>query len=205
MTKFRRCKKCGQDKLLSEFVLHTKATDGRRHECYYCYRARINLNNLKHSERRLARAKERYAANPVANWSEERKQGRRDSQKRQRDGWRMTVFDHYGWRCSCCGEATPEFLTIDHVNSNGAEHRRDNRVKASLYRWIMRNVFPGDFQTLCYNCNCGRYRNGGICPHKVTEGSSTIPQGSTLQAIGSGSAQPSHLRGDDIVRSYGQP
>jgi hypothetical protein len=24
---------------------------------------------------------------------------------------------------------------------------------------------------LCFNCNCGRYHNGGICPHKqITEG-----------------------------------
>lgn len=22
------------------------------------------------------------------------------------------------------------------------------------------------YQLLCFNCNCGRHRNGGVCPHK---------------------------------------
>ena len=29
---------------------------------------------------------------------------------------------------------------------------------------ISRN-FPDFLQILCFNCNCGRNRNGGICPH----------------------------------------
>ena len=33
------------------------------------------------------------------------------------------VLDHYGRACSCCGETEPAFLTIDHVNNDGAEHR----------------------------------------------------------------------------------
>jgi len=29
------------------------------------------------------------------------------------------VYNHYGWLCNCCGETTPKFLTIDHVNNDG--------------------------------------------------------------------------------------
>jgi hypothetical protein len=39
------------------------------------------------------------------------------------------------------------------------------------------NDFPPGFQLLCSNCNHGRARNGGICPHKT--GSQTIAQASS--------------------------
>ncbi len=38
--------------------------------------------------------------------------------------------------------------------------------KDSLYRWIIKNNFPEEFQILCFNCNSGRHINGGICPHE---------------------------------------
>lgn len=79
---------------------------------------------------------------------------------------KQKVYDHYGHSCSCCGETSPAFLTIDHVNNDGWEHRK-TVAPAQLYGWLVRNGFPADFQILCYNCNCGRYRNGGTCPHKA--------------------------------------
>jgi len=79
------------------------------------------------------------------------------------------VFDHYGNRCSCCGETEVFFLCIDHINNDGNTHRKLIRGRATgtnMYRWIIRNNFPADLQTLCQNCNWGKYRNGGVCPHK---------------------------------------
>lgn len=60
-----------------------------------------------------------------------------------------------------------EFLTIDHIDGNGAEHRRTlKRGGITFYRWLINNGFPSGFQTLCYNCNCakGQY---GTCPHQL--------------------------------------
>src|SRR3972149_2266120 len=39
--------------------------------------------------------------------------------------WKMTVqvLDAYGWRCECCGEQEPMFLTIDHIEGGGNIHR----------------------------------------------------------------------------------
>lgn len=34
-----------------------------------------------------------------------------------------------------------------------------------MYRWAILNGFPDELQLLCFNCNCGRQRNGGVCPH----------------------------------------
>lgn len=78
------------------------------------------------------------------------------------------VLDHYGRRCACCGETEPLFLTIDHMNNDGASHRK---VVGSAYiaQWLVENEFPEGFQLLCFNCNCGRQRNGGVCPHHGKE------------------------------------
>jgi hypothetical protein len=65
------------------------------------------------------------------------------------------------------------FLTIDHINNDGAQHRRPSgrRMKGEkLTRWLILNNFPEGFQILCWNCNCGKSRNGGICPHQKKVG-----------------------------------
>lgn len=80
------------------------------------------------------------------------------------------VFDHYGRVCACCGETEESFLTIDHVNNDGAAHRKalGNRQGAGprLYLDIIRRGFPADFEVACYNCNCGRAKTKGVCAHK---------------------------------------
>lgn len=90
---------------------------------------------------------------------------------------RNLVFGHYGTECACCGESQRLFLTIDHIGNDGAEHRREigNKGGSSFFAWLVAEGFPSGFQTLCRNCNWGKHANGGICPHQVSEGSTTIP------------------------------
>lgn len=59
-------------------------------------------------------------------------------------------------------------LTIDHMNNDGAAHRREigNR---RIYEWLERNGYPSGFQVLCFNCNMARHLNGGECPHAVRD------------------------------------
>lgn len=179
MTELRFCKKCNREKFLLDFDFHTRSSGGRRHECRDCHRARMNIHYLKNKPHRLLRAKERYQEKPSAVWTEEKRLRANENSKRYRQEHFQTVLDHYGPRCACCGEENLLFLTVDHINNDGAEHRRKGTGKVSLafYRWIIKNDFPDDLRILCFNCNCGRQRNGGICPH-VTEGSTIIPQGS---------------------------
>ncbi len=92
----------------------------------------------------------------------------------QRLARKKRVIDYYGGKCLCCGESGLIFLTIDHIAENGAEHRRQispglkNRAPGgdNFYRWLETHCMPDGFQTLCYNCNIGKHRNGGICPHR---------------------------------------
>jgi hypothetical protein len=80
---------------------------------------------------------------------------------------RLDVLMHYGGKCSCpkCPEKRIEFLTIDHSNNNGKEHRRTVGMGTAIYRWIRDNNYPKDLRAMCMNCNAGRSWNGGVCPH----------------------------------------
>jgi hypothetical protein len=81
---------------------------------------------------------------------------------------KQAAFDHYGKVCICCGEKEQLFLEIDHINNDGNEQRKLLGFSGGgdLYRWLRKNNYPDGFQTLCANCNHGKYRNHGVCPHK---------------------------------------
>jgi hypothetical protein len=78
---------------------------------------------------------------------------------------RMEILLSYGGMCACCGEKRYEFLGIDHINGNGAQHRRDNNLKGgtSFYKWLIKNNYPEGFRVLCHNCNFSR-GHLGYCP-----------------------------------------
>ena len=75
------------------------------------------------------------------------------------------VYETYGNKCACCGEVERLFLSIDHVNNDGSKEKSRNPY--SIYLKIIRLSFPKDYQLLCMNCNHGKSRNKGICPHKL--------------------------------------
>jgi len=82
---------------------------------------------------------------------------------------KIKVFKHYANKCECCGETTLAFLTIDHINNDGKQAREDFKIGggAKLYRWVIKHNYPSDLRALCWNCNCGRAINKGVCPHKT--------------------------------------
>ena len=81
-------------------------------------------------------------------------------------------LEHYGRKCSCCGETIIQFLTLDHEYGNGNNHRKKlfkhNVGGAHMYRWLKKNNFPTGYAILCMNCNWAK-RYGNICPHKLGE------------------------------------
>lgn len=136
------CKECGAP--LTEENHGQFKTLLRRYVCNSCW----NEKNTNWRNKDLVRVKE---------W------GRSNTAK-----LRVELLAAYGGRCACCGEDTPEFLTVDHIRGNGAEHRRELMTpgrKVLLYPWLRRNGYPKDnFQLLCANCNMAKGR-GKICPH----------------------------------------
>ena len=71
---------------------------------------------------------------------------------------KQAAINRYGGKCVFCGEDKLIFLTIDHINDNGTEHRRETGMwcGTGTYRWLKKNNYPEGFQTACFNCNSAK-------------------------------------------------
>ncbi len=69
--------------------------------------------------------------------------------------YRREFVTEFGGKCATCGEDTWEFLTVDHINNGGTEHREKiGKAGVHFYRWLKRQGYPkDDYQLLCFNCN----------------------------------------------------
>lgn len=89
---------------------------------------------------------------------------------RCRQKLKKEVLEHMGGKCACCGETEIEFLSMDHVNNDGAKHRRKTGVGmrggGDIWRYIRDHNYPSSFQILCHNCNWSKYIGNGVCVHK---------------------------------------
>lgn len=108
------------------------------------------------------KVKERHKLNPKR---------ARDSDVRRMKKLKESIFNLLGDRCVCCGENERSFLTVDHINHDGAEHRRLVGGGRKIYQDILKQGCPKDkYRIFCMNCNWAtRYKTE--CPHKtkVTE------------------------------------
>ena len=104
---------------------------------------------------------DRYASDPERH---------KANSTRSRRSVKDQCFAGYGgYVCSCCGIVGEKFCTLDHVRNDGASHRRSAELGKGgerLYRWAIKHGFPATLQVLCWNCNCAKNINGGVCPHK---------------------------------------
>jgi hypothetical protein len=72
------------------------------------------------------------------------------------------MFSAYGGKCVCCGISRRTFLQIDHVDGNGAAHRKETRRTGGfpLAHWLRANGWPEGFQILCANCHAEKTKRG---------------------------------------------
>ena len=72
--------------------------------------------------------------------------------------------------CECCGETQRDMLTLDHINGDGAEQRRENKGKAGkmLAVHLRARGWPDQhLRVLCQSCNMSaRYSHTGTCSHQ---------------------------------------
>lgn len=121
-------------------------------------REKINNDPIlleKHREYNRIRGKKRRLRKEV-----------RDKEKISYQANRIKIISHYSNEencCECCKEKNIEFLTVDHIDGGGNQHRKK---VGNFFAWIKRNNYPSGFRILCINCNfsLGKY---GYCPHKV--------------------------------------
>lgn len=186
MVSEKECWACSKTKPLTEFNRHPQSRDGRVNRCRECQKNRIPARMEIAATANAEGLRRRYYRDPVKARAKARKYyyyprniartrqryiDNRDEHLERERLWRIRtkqeVIEGYGGRCVCCGETNHNFMTLDHVNSDGSKHRKEiggggtNRT----WRWALKNRFPSNLQLLCFNCNCGRHLNGGICPH----------------------------------------
>lgn len=119
---------------------------------------KVHVHYVRNREKRLAYGKK---------WRDENPDKMRLYRQAHKNKLRKETFEAYGGaKCRCCGEAERRFLTIDHINNDGAKERREmnNRGGYASYARLRARGFPGGYQVLCFNCNMakGHY---GACPH----------------------------------------
>lgn len=119
----KRCPHCKQVKDEDCFWKNTRYYDGLGSRCKKCE------TDIKREKRK----------NNIGCYGKE---------KRRR---KKCVMEHYGKACAWCGFGDWRALTIDHVDGDGAEHRK-KVISANLYRWLIKNNFPPGFRILCMNC-----------------------------------------------------
>lgn len=67
---------------------------------------------------------------------------------------KQQCLEQYGKIC-VCGEKDQDVLTLDHVNDDGAVHRRETNTRGlNFYIYLRKNKFPQEpsLQVLCLNC-----------------------------------------------------
>lgn len=111
------------------------------------------------SEKIRLRSKERYYQKPRKrkDYYMRNKERIKIQSKNKRLEIKTEVITHYGnGECKCirCGFADIRALSIDHINGNGNQHRKENQYLRGnhVYEWLRKNKFPEGYQTLCMNC-----------------------------------------------------
>lgn len=93
----------------------------------------------------------------------------RKSSKKRLAELRKEAIEAYGGKCNCecgCGIAIPEYLHLDHVDNDGAEHRRELGINGGSHKmaiWAKKNNWPDKLQLLCHNCGMAKAWYGS-CP-----------------------------------------
>lgn len=148
------------------------------------YRARIQAQSLARARRlmatdpgyrvqqieRLTTLRTAYGDRPPSPASLARRLAKHRIFSRRRGvELREQILSAYGRLCACCGEKEPRFLTLDHINRDGAHHRRligGGRGGWRIYADVVKQGCPRDrFRLLCMNCNFAT-RTGQPCPHQ---------------------------------------
>jgi len=91
-----------------------------------------------------------------------------------KENLKFEVFSHYSIntqiKCLCknCNESDIDKLCLDHINNDGAQHRKELKkiglVGSNIYLWAKQNNYPKIFRIFCHNCNQS-LSNYGYCPH----------------------------------------
>lgn len=140
---------------------HKEELKQKRHEHY-----------LAHKDEVMAKTRAYSIAHPEVGkearkqWRERNREHVRDLAEYNRIKRKLEVLAELGEVCACCGNDDFEFLTVDHINGGGHQHRTVVGIGGNFYNAVLRDPdAKSKYRVLCMNCNfaLGMY---GRCPHK---------------------------------------
>lgn len=174
--KRKRCiGKCGKVKACSLFHKSKQHKSGRENICKEC-RKNQGLAWAKNNKDKRNAIQRRHWHNggkirKMAHhkkWVEANRLRVNALQRKSQARLRREAMEVYGGPvCKCCGEKEYKFLTFDHPLGGGRQHRIKHGNGQKMLAALKRAGWPKKaLEVLCFNCNCGRAGNGGVCPHK---------------------------------------
>ncbi len=158
----KKCPRCEQTKDKGEFHKRRQSKDGRATYCKLC--SKEKQREWKDKNREHVRQQNRE-------WHRDNRDRSLAKKAEYREELRRQVFTHYCGgtpACQCCGETILTFLSIDHIDGGGHQHRQEieRTGGTEFFFWLRREGYPEGYQVLCRNCNWGKHANGGVCPHQ---------------------------------------
>jgi hypothetical protein len=93
------------------------------------------------------------------------------SSKKGRIRRRLELFEAFGWKCQCCGENHPDFLTLEHIDGKNhytGPNSTQRVTEQEIYHAKKHGFNPEFFSLLCMNCNFAK-GHWGKCPHETGE------------------------------------
>lgn len=168
----KRCSKCQRILPLNQFSKNKSRKNGLCEQCKDCNKQREKEYYSKNKEQIDQRHREYRSKNKkqIKEYYNRNKKQINQQKKEFRLKFKVEILSHYANgspKCACCGESHIEFLGIDHINGNGAEHRRKIGIHSgsSFYYWLKNNGYPSGYRVLCHNCNMA-FGFDGHCPHE---------------------------------------
>lgn len=135
---------------LTSWLKRNNYPEGFRVLCFTCNFVLGHHGYCVHSELTQRHLMRRGTGPKAAKEAERKKRYNRELK-------RQALLRYGELRCGDCPEDHLECLTLDHINQDGATHRRADKNAHSLYAWLRRRGYPPGYRILCFNCNWKRY------------------------------------------------
>ena len=135
----KHCSRCHRTKSIAAFSKRSNRKCGLLPQCKQCDSKRYK----------------RYCQQPGVAETLRQSRQRYNQQIKLQALQRMGVL-----ACEYCGCRELAFLTVDHRDNNGAEHRQRNKglIGSHMYQWILKaakkELTKWRLRVLCFNCNC---------------------------------------------------
>jgi len=162
----KNCRTCGDPFPTDTFPPRKGSKDGRQPWCKACFKTKQAVYRQTY----LSDPKKRERNNAAQlRFRKEHPEEARQSSHASFLRLKREMIAAYGGSCKCCGEECEEFLTLEHLNRDGASHRKQVGGGSNTYRDLRNKGWPQEgYTVLCMNCNWST-RFGGTCPHQRIE------------------------------------